>query len=95
MVRNSKDPDRSADVTDLDTGGSDYGVAKAGTQNAQTYWNEAICGTLAWGINTFSFEAFDEPWKPHAVGDTGSSGDETHWGVMNADRSTKFPLTCS
>ncbi|KAI4753002.1 putative glucan 1,3-beta-glucosidase [Aureobasidium sp. EXF-3400] len=75
-------------------GGSNYGAAIAGTKNAQTYFEDAVCGMLSWGVNVFVFEAFDEPWKPHAIGDSGSSGDETHWGVMNVDRSTKFPLTC-
>lgn len=49
---------------------------------------------LAWGVNVFYFEAFDEPWKPKSVGDTGASSDETHWGAFNADRSSKFSLTC-
>lgn len=49
---------------------------------------------LAWGANVFSFEAFDEPWKPSSVGTDGSAEDETHWGVMNADRSTKYSLKC-
>lgn len=75
-------------------GGSDYGAAKAGTKNAETYWDDAVCGMLAWGGNVFSFEAFDEPWKPKSVGESGESSDETHWGVMNADRSTKFSLSC-
>ncbi|CAD0097144.1 unnamed protein product [Aureobasidium vineae] len=75
-------------------GGSNYGAAIAGTKNAQTYFDDAICGMISWGVNVFVFEAFDEPWKPHAIGDSGSAGDETHWGVMNVDRSTKFPLTC-
>ena len=43
------------------TGGSDYGSnAKAGTDNAQTFWDEGVCGMLAWGGNVFYFEAFDE-----------------------------------
>ncbi|KAI4720309.1 putative glucan 1,3-beta-glucosidase [Aureobasidium sp. EXF-10727] len=75
-------------------GGSNYGAAIAGTKNAQTYFDDAVCGMISWGVNVFVFEAFDEPWKPHAIGDSGSAGDETHWGVMNVDRSTKFPLTC-
>ncbi|KAI5275788.1 putative glucan 1,3-beta-glucosidase [Aureobasidium subglaciale] len=75
-------------------GGSNYGAAMAGTQNAKTYFDDAICGMLAWNVNVFVFEAFDEPWKPHAIGDSGSAGDETHWGVMDVNRNTKFPLTC-
>jgi len=75
-------------------GGDDYGAAKAGTKNAEKYYHEAVCGALDWGVNTFFFEAFDEPWKPHSTGDNGQASDETHWGAMNADRSQKFSLKC-
>jgi len=75
-------------------GGDDYDAAKAGTKNAETYFKQAVCGALDWGVNTFYFEAFDEPWKPHSKGDNGQVRDETHWGAMNADRSTKFSLKC-
>jgi glucan 1,3-beta-glucosidase len=63
-------------------------------QNAQTFWSQGICGMLDWGFNLFFFEAFDEPGKPPSIGLNGVAADETHWGAMNADRSTKFPLTC-
>ncbi|KAH6665098.1 putative glucan 1,3-beta-glucosidase [Halenospora varia] len=76
------------------TGGSNYQNAVPGVANAQAYWQQAICGILDWGVNVFSFEAFDEPWKPVSVGQDGSVADETHWGIWNADRSTKFPVTC-
>jgi glucan 1,3-beta-glucosidase len=49
---------------------------------------------LAWGYRVFYFEAFDEPGKPPSIGTNGQAADETHWGAMNADRSTKFPLKC-
>jgi glucan 1,3-beta-glucosidase len=49
---------------------------------------------LAWGVNTFYFEAFDEPWKPDSIGDDGSAADEKHWGAMSAERVPKFSLTC-
>lgn len=77
-------------------GGDDYDAAKAGTKNAHDYFHHAVCGALDWGINTFYFEAFDEPWKPHSTGDNGQSRDETKWGAMNADRSLKqgFSLKC-
>lgn len=78
----------------LPVGGSNYGAAIAGTKNAQTYFDDAICGMISWGVNVFVFEAFDEPWKPQSIGDSGAAEDETHWGVMNVDRSAKFPLTC-
>jgi len=76
-------------------GGSDYGAAKAGTQNAQRFFHEAACGMLAWGYNLFFFEAFDEPWKPTSIGDNGKAADETHWGAMTADRKSKFSLKCT
>jgi len=76
------------------TGGTDYGAAEAGTANAKTYFDDAVCGMLAWGGNVFVFEAFDEPWKPASVGTDGNSEDETHWGAMNSDRTTKYSLNC-
>ncbi|KAH0344872.1 putative glucan 1,3-beta-glucosidase, partial [Aureobasidium melanogenum] len=75
-------------------GGSNYGAAIAGTKNAQTYFDDAVCGMISWGVNVFVFEAFDEPWKPQSIGDSGAAEDETHWGAMNVDRSAKYPLTC-
>jgi len=75
-------------------GGSNYGPATAGTSNAQTYWQSAICGMLDWGVDLFYFEAFDEPSKTDSIGQDGSAADEKHWGALNADRSTKFPMNC-
>lgn len=75
-------------------GGSSYGAAHAGTDNAHTYFKEGVCGMIAWGVNTFYFEAFDEPWKPHSVGDSGNAADETKWGAMTAERGRKFDLKC-
>lgn len=75
-------------------GGSDYENAKAGTKNAADFYSKAVCSMLNWGVNVFYFEAFDEPWKPKSIGDNGKAADETHWGAMNADRSTKFSLKC-
>jgi len=76
------------------TGGTDYESAVPGTNFATTYWSNSICGMLAWGVNVFSFEAFDEPWKPVSIGQNGQQADETHWGVWNADRTTKYAVTC-
>ncbi|CZR63549.1 probable BGL2 Endo-beta-1,3-glucanase of the cell wall [Phialocephala subalpina] len=76
------------------TAGSTYQNAVPGTSNAQTFWQKGICGILDWGVNVFSFEAFDEPWKPVSTGQDGSVADETHWGVWNADRSSKYAVTC-
>ena len=81
-------------TTGWPTAGSTYQSAVPGVSSAQTYWQTAICGILDWGVNVFSFEAFDEPWKPVSTGADGSVADETHWGVWNADRSTKYSTTC-
>ncbi|EME50280.1 glycoside hydrolase family 17 protein [Dothistroma septosporum NZE10] len=75
-------------------GGTDYEAAKAGTENAKQFYQEAYCGLLDWGINAFYFELLDEPWKPKSVGDNGMAQDETHWGAMTADRQPKFNLKC-
>lgn len=75
-------------------GGTDYDAAKAGTENARTYWETAVCAMLSWGVDLFYFEAFDEPWKPVSVGDNGQPMDETHWGLFTADRKLKFDASC-
>ncbi|KAF7137117.1 hypothetical protein CNMCM5793_007181 [Aspergillus hiratsukae] len=76
------------------TGGTDYGPAVASTENAADYYKSAVCGILAWGVDVFYFEAFDESWKPETKGDNGQMQDETHWGAFTADRKAKFDLTC-
>jgi glucan 1,3-beta-glucosidase len=81
-------------TTGWPTGGSKYQNAVPGLANAKFFWQNAICGILDWGVNVFSFEAFDEPWKPMSIGQDGSVADETHWGVWNADRSEKWSVTC-
>ncbi|KAL2843103.1 glycoside hydrolase superfamily [Aspergillus pseudoustus] len=75
-------------------GGSDYGAAKAGTKLAQTYYKNAVCAMLTWGIDVFYFEAFDETWKPKSIGDNGEEMDETHWGLFTDDRKIKFDTSC-
>lgn len=75
-------------------GGTNYGAATASTDLAAEFYSQAVCGMLDWGVNVFFFEAFDEPWKPTSVGDDGSAADETHWGAMGADRSSKYSLKC-
>ncbi|OOG00971.1 glycoside hydrolase family 17 protein [Aspergillus carbonarius ITEM 5010] len=75
-------------------GGSDYGAAKAGTKNAEQYYQTAVCKMLAKGTDVFYFEAFDEAWKPNSTGDNGQSMDEKHWGLFTADRKPKFNMNC-
>jgi glucan 1,3-beta-glucosidase len=76
------------------TGGDMYQNAQPGVAQAKTFYQEAICGMVDWGFNVFVFEAFDEEWKPHAVGEDGSIADETSWGVMTDSRQKKFDLRC-
>ncbi|PYH95948.1 glycoside hydrolase [Aspergillus ellipticus CBS 707.79] len=75
-------------------GGSDYGAAKAGTKNAEQFFQSGVCGMLAWNIDVFYFEAFDESWKPDSTGDNGQKMDEKHWGLFTANRQPKFNMTC-
>ncbi|TDZ17994.1 Glucan 1,3-beta-glucosidase [Colletotrichum orbiculare MAFF 240422] len=69
--------------------------------NASSYFLDNIAQALArqagpvkWGFNVFFFEAFDEPWKPHAISEEGFEAPEVHWGGMTADRRAKYPLKC-
>jgi glucan 1,3-beta-glucosidase len=75
-------------------GGSDYNAAKAGTENAATYWKSGVCGMLKWGVNLFYFEAFDEPNKPDSIGQDGKPANERHWGAFTADLKPKMDLSC-
>ena len=77
-------------------GGTNYGAAIAGTDNAFTFFKDGVCAALDWNINVFYFEAFDEPWKPASTGADGQPGNENHWGAYNVDRSPKFEdYSCS
>ncbi|KAJ5082277.1 Glucan 1-3-beta-glucosidase [Penicillium argentinense] len=75
-------------------GGSDYEAAKAGTKNAEKFWKTGVCGMLAWGVDLFYFEAYDESWKPDSTGDNGKAMNEKHWGLYTADRKSKFDTSC-
>ncbi|KAI1335332.1 glycoside hydrolase family 17 protein [Xylariaceae sp. FL0016] len=76
------------------TAGDKYQDAQPGLKNAETYYRQAVCGMVDWGFNVFFFEAFDEDWKPKAVGEDGSVADETSWGAMTDDRTAKYNLKC-
>lgn len=76
--------------TNWPTGGADFKKSVPSLENAAKYWKDAICGMLAWGVNTFVFEAFDEPWKPAEK----NNDVEQHWGVMDVKGKPKFDLTC-
>jgi glucan 1,3-beta-glucosidase len=76
--------------TNWPSAGDDYGAAVPSLQEAESYWKNAICAILAWGINVFVFEAFDEPYKPEEHGNVV----ERHWGVFDENRKPKWDLTC-
>jgi glucan 1,3-beta-glucosidase len=76
------------------TEGTTYQAAVPSLANAKRYYDEGVCPMVRGGGNVFVFEAFDEPWKPDSIGDTGQAAKEKHWGVMTADRSEKFGLRC-
>ncbi|CCX05413.1 glucan 1,3-beta-glucosidase [Pyronema domesticum] len=76
--------------TNWPTGGKDFEKAIPNVTNAARYWKEAICGILAWGVDTFVFEAFDEPWKPAEK----NNDVERHWGIMDINGKPKFDLKC-
>ncbi|RDW67014.1 glucan 1,3-beta-glucosidase [Coleophoma crateriformis] len=82
-VAGSAPPELWVGETGWPSAGSTYQNAVPDMTSAKTYWDKAICGILAWGVNVFFFEAFDEPWKPVSVGQDGSVADETHWGAWN------------
>lgn len=71
--------------------GTNYENAYPGVDNAQQFWQEAICGIRGWDINVIAFEAFDEDWKPAT---SGISDVETHWGVWTADKKLKYDIDC-
>ena len=75
-------------------GGTDYGIAEASDENAETFFQEGACAALGWGYNVFLFEAFDEPWKPESIGDTGKVSNEKHWGFYTTERGPKFSTKC-
>lgn len=76
------------------TAGTTYQAAVPSIEHAARFYKEGICGILAWGVNVFVFEAFDEPSKPISIGQDGSKADETHWGVWDAQRKKKYSIDC-
>ncbi|RPA91297.1 glycoside hydrolase [Choiromyces venosus 120613-1] len=76
--------------TNWPTGGKNFEDSIPSTENARTYWRDAICGIRGWGINVFVFEAFDEHWKPVEK----DNDVENHWGVWDSNRKPKYELTC-
>lgn len=73
------------------TDGTNYENAYPSVDNAQQFWQEAICALRGWGVNVVVFEAFDEDWKPDT---SGTSDVEKHWGVWTSGDSLKYSLSC-
>jgi glucan 1,3-beta-glucosidase len=94
-VSGSRDrPETWVGETGWPSDGTDYQRAEVGLGNAHRFYDESVCLLVRWGYKVFAFEAFDEAWKPKSVGLDGKEADETHWGVMNGDRSLKYSLQC-
>lgn len=88
----------SVGETGAPTGGNELtsGQAPLTVDNASDLFQEGICTLLAYGIDVNIFELQDEPTKPLATADDGSSSDvERHWGVYDTDYNLKYSLTCS
>ncbi|OBA27930.1 glycoside hydrolase [Hanseniaspora valbyensis NRRL Y-1626] len=71
------------------------GQAPLTVANAEALFQEGICTLLGYGIDVNLFELQDEPTKPLATADDGTSSDvERHWGVYDSDYNLKYSLTC-
>lgn len=68
------------------TGGENFGAAHPSVENAAQFFKEGVCALRAWGINTFMFEAFDEPWKEKGV--------EQDFGIFDVNGKPKYDLSC-
>lgn len=88
-VKGSTDTEFWVGETGWPSSGDNYGSAVPSTDNAQTFWSEAICAMRGWGINVFVFEAFDEPQKS-----TDTSSVEDWFGVFDKSRTLKYDLSC-
>lgn len=95
ILGSGKTPELWIGETGWPSDGTAYQNALPGLDNARTFYHDGVCGELEKDSNVFVFEAFDEPWKPASIGLDGSAADETHWGVMSADRVPKYDLRCS
>ena len=67
--------------------GSPRGAAEASIQNEARFIRDFILRAAAEKIEYNIIEAFDQPWKHMTEGRAGE-----HFGIMDADRSDKFPL---
>lgn len=84
--------------TGAPTGGTSLtsGQAPLTVDNASDFFQEGICTLLAYGFDVNMFELQDEPTKPLATADDGSSSDvERHWGVYDTNYDLKYSLSCS
>lgn len=58
--------------------------------NAEKYYNDYVAWATAHNVQTFLFEAFDEPWKANPTTDPQSV--EPHFGLRFVDGTPKFDL---
>ncbi len=68
--------------------GSRFMGAKASPVNQAVFIREFLQLAQQHQIDYFLMEAFDQPWKKALEGAVGA-----HWGIFDADRQAKFPLT--
>ncbi|KAL0635015.1 glycoside hydrolase 3 protein [Maublancomyces gigas] len=76
--------------TNWPTGGKNYEDSVPSVANAASYWKNSICAMVAWGVNVFVFEAFDEVYKPVEK----DNDVEHHWGVWDQNYKPKYDLSC-
>jgi exo-beta-1,3-glucanase (GH17 family)/cellulose synthase/poly-beta-1,6-N-acetylglucosamine synthase-like glycosyltransferase len=76
------------DETGWPSAGSRQGPAKPSLVNAASFARDFIKIAQERRIEYFIMEAFDQPWKRLDEGNAGP-----HWGMFNADRESKYPLT--
>ena len=68
--------------------GKQRGDAEASVANQALFIREFIARAKAMKIDYNIIEAFDQPWKTATEGQVGG-----HWGLMDAERQNKFPLS--
>lgn len=61
--------------------------------NAEKYFNDYVAWATANNVETYLFEAFDEPWKGNPITDPQSV--EPHFGLRFIDGSPKFNLSAA
>src|SRR5581483_3409003 len=76
------------DETGWPSAGPRLGPARPSLVNAASFTRDFIKRAQQRRIEYFIMEAFDQPWKKTDEGAVGP-----HWGMFNADREAKYPLS--